>query len=651
VQKHRPIAQHRLCPGRRRNRRLRRRKRKRKRLLHHMPLPIIGAHNISSVACTEEILHLLNKGLKFIPTSIGKDLQSSLLVDFARYERSVRLRCLFGNNINNTNPITENGMWKHAHEFRKGNPDFVPPLADPLVEGYLSELKSTIIETCRQEHSNAYRTHVQQKCKSNLTATERMALQQLREMHDIIIKPADKNLGLTIMDRTWYDAEMMRQLNDPNIYSEVKDEDFPAILIGLQKTLSHLINMWGMLRVLPEKLSDFLLGSLELKAPSHVYLLPKLHKPVLSGRMICPSHSWITTRVSTWLAAELNDTVRGQPTVLQDSRELIRDLEHMLVSRDSLLVTFDVDTLYPNIPHTAARDNIISFFENCAAKKRHAIGDFLDFVMLNNYFQFREKMYRQTHGTAMGTPVAPPYANLFLARLEQNVMHASPVQPAYYKRFIDDGFIIWEGTRVELDAFLTLWAAQYESINITSEISEISVHFLDLNISKDVDNTGDRVPLIITTYEKPLNKYLYIPFSSFHTPHVFKGFIKSRLISYMVTNSRFKDFSAMRDKFVKRLLLRGYPRTFLKKICEGVSYADRLSYLHGTTVKRGTNSVPFITNFTSFNAGFINWRTIFQTVYSKHESAATLKAIMPAPPMVVYYRGKNLQSKLVRADH
>jgi hypothetical protein len=393
-----------------------------------------------------------------------------------------------------------------------------------------------------------------------------------------------------------------------------------------------------------------------------VYLLPKIHKPVLAGRMICPSHSWITTRVSTWLAAELNDTAKLQPTVLQDSRELIRDLDTLLVPRDCLLATFDVVNLYPNIEHASAQVHIASFFPDNATKQA-CIKDFLDFVMLNNYFTFRGKLYHQVHGTAMGTSVAPPYANLYLARLELNVIAASRVQPLYYKRFIDDGFVIWPGTRADLDAFLELWNTQHPNIKITADVSDSSVHYLDLNITKDLATPGQVVPLVITTYEKPMNKYLYIPFSSFHNPCVFKGFIKSRMISFMVSNSRFEDFCAIRAKFVDRLLRRGYPSDFLITMCDSVSYSDRQHYLHNKSPKlgdpilhnkspkRGESSVPFFTDYTVFSAGFANWRNVFKRVYFMHEQSPDVKQVVPDVPMVVYFRGQNLHSKLVRADH
>ena len=57
---------------------------------------------------------------------------------------------------------------------------------------------------------------------------------------------------------------------------------------------------------------------------------------------------------------------------------------------------------------------------------------------------------------AMGTKMAPSYANLFMDRFERSFLANEPVQPLFRKRDrdIDDISCIWPGTREELDSFL-----------------------------------------------------------------------------------------------------------------------------------------------------------------------------------------------------
>ena len=60
-----------------------------------------------------------------------------------------------------------------------------------------------------------------------------------------------------------------------------------------------------------------------------------------------------------------------------------------------------------------------------------------------NNFSFDDKHYLQMHGTAMGTRMAPSYANLFLAKLETDTLSRAPHQPHTWWCYIDDIFMIW----------------------------------------------------------------------------------------------------------------------------------------------------------------------------------------------------------------
>ena len=476
-------------------------------------------------------------------------------------------------------------------------------------------------------------------------------MQLLRSNASIIIKPADKNLGLTVMDKSWYDNEMARQLNDSRYYRTVANECMTDVTHTLQYRLRNIADRWLHSKAIPYNLYEYIMQGKDFTKPAHIYLIPKIHKPKLAGRVICPSHSWITTRVSTWLAAELNEIARQQPTVLFDSRQLIRMLHGMKVSRDALLVTFDVESLYPNIDHTIARESIASYFPQGSAK-RECILEFLDFVMQNNYFTFRDQYYHQIHGTAMGTSVAPPYANLDLACMETDIMSQFDTKPRIYARFIDDGFMIWEGNRETLMKLLHAWNSHRPNIRITTDISEFQCHMLDLVIYKDMMCMGNQVPIYVRTYEKPMNKYLYIPFSSFHSRAVLKGFIKSRLINYVVTCSMEQDFITMREKFKQRLLDRAYPVRFLNTVFDTVHYSDRHALLFSPKPQETTSTLNIFADFTNVTAKHLNLNAIVQRVHADFSHHPDIQQMTGGTdPLVVYKKGRSLQRILVNAKH
>ena len=66
----------------------------------------------------------------------------------------------------------------------------------------------------------------------------------------------------------------------------------------------------------------------------------------------------------------------------------------------------------------------------------------LNFVLSNNYFIYHDKIYKQIHGFAMGSPVSPVVANLCTEAIEEVAINTSEVQLKVWKRCVDDIFCI-----------------------------------------------------------------------------------------------------------------------------------------------------------------------------------------------------------------
>ena len=54
------------------------------------------------------------------------------------------------------------------------------------------------------------------------------------------------------------------------------------------------------------------------------------------------------------------------------------------------------------------------------------IMELLEFILSTTYFCFNGQIYRQKFGTAMGSPVSPLVANMFMEHLERKLLDTAP---------------------------------------------------------------------------------------------------------------------------------------------------------------------------------------------------------------------------------
>ena len=110
------------------------------------------------------------------------------------------------------------------------------------------------------------------------------------------------------------------------------------------------------------------------------------------------------------------------PSFLKDTTDFLcklNDITH-LVKPDSLLITMDVNSLYTNIPHSDGVEACRSFLTMNTIDQAliNDIHTLVDFVLKHNLFVFDDEQYLQINGTAMGTKMAPTYANILCITLK-----------------------------------------------------------------------------------------------------------------------------------------------------------------------------------------------------------------------------------------
>ena len=67
---------------------------------------------------------------------------------------------------------------------------------------------------------------------------------------------------------------------------------------------------------------------------------------------------------------------------------------------------------------------------------------FIELVLTSNNLKFQGSHYVQMTGTAMGTKMAPTYANLYMGGLETDLQDKALYKPLLWRRVIDDIFFL-----------------------------------------------------------------------------------------------------------------------------------------------------------------------------------------------------------------
>ena len=98
--------------------------------------------------------------------------------------------------------------------------------------------------------------------------------------------------------------------------------------------------------------------------------------------------------------------------------------------------------------------------------------------------------------------VAVAFANIFMSRIETEIISKSKTKLLEWKRCIDDVFSLWEKGRETINQFVLEVNTHHPTIKFTAEISEKEIPFLDTTIFKGERFYEDAI-LDICTHFKP----------------------------------------------------------------------------------------------------------------------------------------------------
>ena len=502
--------------------------------------------NLSDFTLGEDTIRLLSKGLTFIPKPIFEK-RATLRREVEDFIRKLRLKYMFRNR---DQPVPE--------LYRKTGYD--PGKTGSItLERFIDELRETLFMVIKQRPSKPP--------KDNLGPRMRRALAALqRQKQFLVFRKADKGSVIVVENVEDYIRNGREHLADPQVYQRL-DRNGQELAQAIKQAVKLRLRRLHNAGKLTEEQYKYCLPPPKVR-PGRLYFLKKIHKRPHGIRPIVSSCANATENTSQFVDICLQPLAKSLPSYIRDSTDFINKIKDLRISQGAILASLDVVSLYTNIPH---REGIASVHKATLESESPRVeaatlAELTKIVLKNNILEFAGENFLQIQGTAMGTKLAPAYANVFMGDVERRwQMLAPPGKIVTWYRFIDDIFLIWDGSENELNQYVADCNTTHESIKVTCVQSTTEVTFLDVTVFKGpkFHNIGC---LDFKTHIKETNSRSYVHASSYHPRGTHKGIIVGEIHRYFRTNSGNRDFWKQMMAHAKALFERGYKQRPIIKL-------------------------------------------------------------------------------------
>ena len=120
----------------------------------------------------------------------------------------------------------------------------------------------------------------------------------------------------------------------------------------------------------------------------------------------------------------------------------MKNWNHRQVSIEHKMVSFDVKSLFTNVPLDRTIDiiwkKIYEKNEIVTSITKNEIKEMLILCTENAYFTFECRTYVQTDGVAMGSPLGPVLADIFMIELKNWLLPNLVKYIIFWKQYVDD---------------------------------------------------------------------------------------------------------------------------------------------------------------------------------------------------------------------
>ena len=411
----------------------------------------------------------------------------------------------------------------------------------------------------------------------------------------MITRP-DKGNSVVIMDKTDYDAEILKILSDrskfkPRDRLHGRNNDKDLTIFREEQLKRYLYNL-NKNRLISDDV--YKLVSPSGSVPSRIYGTPKMHK--VKGEVKTPPLRPIVSSIGAYnysLSKYLSGLISPLlPTehCAKDSFSFVDELSNLQLQEGNNIVSFDIVSLFTNIPLIESIDLAVNLlFEKDPSIKmsKAQMKKLFHFATAQTHFTYNNQYYDQVDGVAMGSPLGPVLANLFMGNFEEKWLkkhHGADYSPIFYKRYVDDIFCVMS-SKEHVPKCLEELNKGHTNIQFTVEEENNGVlPFLDILIKRTED-----MKFSTTTYRKPTNTGLLTNFTSF-TNYIYKIGLVRTLVdrAFKINNSEElldRDLGKISETLQKNM--------FPRRVVENIINKKKLDNFQVQTDESGKQQIRY----------------------------------------------------------
>ncbi|XP_071577748.1 uncharacterized protein [Temnothorax nylanderi] len=376
----------------------------------------------------------------------------------------------------------------------------------------------------------------------------------LKNNQDIFVTKADKGQITVIMNKTDYNDRMKDLLNDNSTYKKLNNDPSKQLTTKLNK----LVRSWLDNDII-DNCDYYRLNCTNGNLP-RCYGLPKVHKAGSPLRLIVSSIGSPLYNIASYLHTILEDTLPKPKSYVKDSWSFVKIIKDVTISPDHILVSFDVTSLFTNIPKDLVLKGIEKRWHFISPHTNFSLPQFLhavDLILSSTSFCFNGQFYEQIFGSPMGSPFSPKASDIVMEDLESECLGALDFEILLFRRYVDDIFAIIP--RHKLNDILDVFNSYHPRLKFTFELeNNNSLPFLDTTVIR----VGNR--LITNWYRKPTFSGRYTNFFSSH-PFKYKVNTITSLLDRAILLSD-ESFHTSNINTVKKILLNNsFPMDLINK--------------------------------------------------------------------------------------